>query len=172
MAELKRKDEQLTTADLAGREAHKEVREAEVERPKPVRSETESRLRENAQAAMLPRAAQPTGDPTLRDSSTPAGMPQQATREMNPTPLFSENDVTDLRARWSNVQTGFVDEPRHAVEEADKLVAAVMKRLAEGFATERSNLEKQWDRGDNVSTEDLRVAFQRYRSFFDRLLNA
>jgi len=69
------------------------------------------------------------------------------------------------------VQTGFVDEPRRAVEEADKLVATVMKRLAESFATERSNLEKQWDRGDNVSTEDLRVALQRYRTFFDRLLN-
>jgi hypothetical protein len=52
------------------------------------------------------------------------------------------------------------------------LVAAVMKRLAEGFANERSNLEKQWGQGDNVSTEDLRLALQRYRSFFDRLLNA
>jgi len=63
-----------------------------------------------------------------------------------------------------------VDEPRQTVAEADKLVAVVMQRLAEGFANERSGLEKQWDRGDNVSTEDLRVALQRYRSFFDRLL--
>jgi hypothetical protein len=63
-----------------------------------------------------------------------------------------------------------VDEPRQAVEGADKLVAAVMQRLAEGFANERSGLEKRWDSGDSVSTEDLRVALQRYRSFFDRLL--
>jgi hypothetical protein len=63
-----------------------------------------------------------------------------------------------------------VDEPRPTVEDVDKLVAAVTQRLAEGFANERSGLEKQWDRGDNVSTEDLRVAPQRYRSFFDRLL--
>jgi hypothetical protein len=63
-----------------------------------------------------------------------------------------------------------VDEPRQAVEGADKLVAEVIQRLAEGFANERSGLEKQWDGGDNVSTEDLRVALQRYRSFFDRLL--
>jgi len=77
-----------------------------------------------------------------------------------------------LRGRWSNVQASFVDEPRRAVEEADKLVATVMQRLAEGFAGERSKLEKQWDGGENVSTEDLRVALQRYRSFFDRLLNA
>jgi hypothetical protein len=68
------------------------------------------------------------------------------------------------------VQTGFVDEPRQTVEEADKLVAAVMQRLADGFTKERSGLEKQWDNGDKASTEDLRVALQRYRSFFDRLL--
>ena len=87
-----------------------------------------------------------------------------------PTPLFSELEMGEFRSRWSNIQTGFVDEPRRTVEDADKLVASVMQRLAEGFANERSGLEKQWDQGDNVSTEDLRVALQRYRSFFDRLL--
>jgi hypothetical protein len=87
-----------------------------------------------------------------------------------PTPLFSELEVGEFRSRWSNVQTGFVDEPRKAVEDADNLVASLMKKLAEGFANERAGLEHQWDRGDNVSTEDLRVALQRYRSFFDRLL--
>jgi hypothetical protein len=87
-----------------------------------------------------------------------------------PMPLFSEPEMGDFRSQWSKVQTGFVDEPRRTVEDADKLVAAVMQRLAEGFANERSGLEKQWDQGDNVSTEDLRVALQRYRSFFDRLL--
>ncbi len=64
-----------------------------------------------------------------------------------------------------------MDEPRKAVEQADGLVASAMKRLAEVLADERAGLEKQWDRGDNVSTEDLRVALQRYRSFFDRLLS-
>jgi hypothetical protein len=85
-------------------------------------------------------------------------------------PLFSEPEMADFRSQWIKVQTGFVDEPRRTVEDADKLVAAVMQRLAEGFANERSGLEKQWDSGDSVSTEDLRVALQRYRSFFDRLL--
>lgn len=87
-----------------------------------------------------------------------------------PMPLFAASEMADFRSQWSNLQTGFVDEPRRAVESADKLVAAVMQRLAEGFANERSGLEKQWSRGDNVSTEDLRVALQHYRSFFDRLL--
>ncbi len=87
-----------------------------------------------------------------------------------PIPLFSELEMEGFRSQWSKVQTGFVDEPRRTVQDADKLVAAVMQRLAEGFASERSGLEKQWDRGEDVSTEDLRVALQRYRSFFDRLL--
>jgi hypothetical protein len=69
------------------------------------------------------------------------------------------------------VQSAFVDEPRKAVEDADHLVAAAMKRLAEMFAEERQKLEHQWDRGDNVSTEDLRIVLRRYRSFFSRLLS-
>jgi hypothetical protein len=94
----------------------------------------------------------------------------RVTAVSEPMPLFSESEMGDFRSQWSKIQSGFVDEPRRTVEDADKLVAAVMQRLAEGFANERSGLEKQWDRGDNVSTEDLRVALQRYRSFFDRLL--
>jgi len=87
------------------------------------------------------------------------------------TALFPERDAADFRKRWTDTQTAFVDEPRSAVQKADALVADVMKRLAESFASERSTLESQWDRGDNVTTEDLRVALQRYRSFFDRLLS-
>jgi len=93
-----------------------------------------------------------------------------AAAEPPPMPLFSEAEAGAFRSQWSKVQTGFVDEPRQTVEDADKLVASVMQRLAEGFANERAGLEKQWDRGDHVSTEDLRLALQRYRSFFGRLL--
>jgi hypothetical protein len=85
--------------------------------------------------------------------------------------LFPENESKDFHKRWMEIQTAFVDEPRRAVERADELVAEVIKRLADSFAQERSRLEGQWGRGDNVSTEDLRVALQRYRAFFDRLLN-
>jgi hypothetical protein len=84
--------------------------------------------------------------------------------------LFPEDELHNFRARWDQVQTSFVDEPRHAVEQADSLVANVVKRIAEQFSTARTQLEKQWDSGDNVSTEDLRQALRRYRSFFDRLL--
>jgi hypothetical protein len=84
--------------------------------------------------------------------------------------LFMPNECNELRSRWDSIQVGFVDEPRNAVQGADALVSATMKRLAEIFAAERQKLEGQWDRSENISTEDLRVALRRYRSFFARLL--
>ncbi|HEX7781096.1 MAG TPA: hypothetical protein VF424_17735 [Vicinamibacterales bacterium] len=86
------------------------------------------------------------------------------------TQLFAAEDAAGYRTRWGGIQTGFVDEPRRAVQEADTLVAEVMKRLAEGFANERRELEGRWERTDQVSTEDLRLAMRRYRAFFERLL--
>jgi hypothetical protein len=85
-------------------------------------------------------------------------------------PLLPADAVNDLRNRWGNIQAGFVDEPQAAVQQADELVAMTMKRLAEGFAEQRNNLERQWARGGDVSTEDLRQALRKYRSFFERLL--
>jgi hypothetical protein len=86
--------------------------------------------------------------------------------------LLPREQNAEFQTRWEKIQTGFVDEPRKTVEQADELVAEVMKRLAEGFATERERLEGQWGRGEDVSTEDLRVTLQRYRGFFQRLLSA
>jgi hypothetical protein len=111
---------------------------------------------------------QPDGPKLVKDQE-PETL-DRAAAGAEPMPLFSESEMGDFRSQWSKLQTRFVDEPRRTVEGADKLVASVMQRLAEGFANERSGLEKQWDRGNKVSTEDLRVALQRYRSFFDRLL--
>ena len=85
-------------------------------------------------------------------------------------PLFPEDVANDFRSNWEQIQTGFVDEPRAAVQRADELVAQAIKRLAESFAEERNRLERQWDRGDQVNTEDLRIALQTYRSFFHQLL--
>ena len=85
--------------------------------------------------------------------------------------LFEPAQLSEFKGRWSEIQAGFVDEPRRAVERADGLVADAIKRLAETFANERAGLEGQWDRGSDVSTEDLRQALQRYRSFFSRLLS-
>jgi hypothetical protein len=87
-------------------------------------------------------------------------------------PLLPPEHGADLQTRWESIQGTFVDAPRQAVESADALVAHVMQLIAEGFAREREGLEAQWGRGEDVSTEDLRVALQRYRSFFHRLLSA
>jgi hypothetical protein len=87
-------------------------------------------------------------------------------------PLFPEEDLAGHRQRWQEIQAGFVDEPRQAVEHADALVADLLERVNAGFADARSRLEEQWGRGEEASTEDLRVALKRYRSFFNRLLAA
>lgn len=84
--------------------------------------------------------------------------------------LLSLDEAKEFRIRWDAIQGGFVDEPRHAVEQADSLVSEAIKRLAEMFAEERAKLEGQWDRKEDVSTEDLRLALRRYRTFFGRLL--
>jgi hypothetical protein len=87
-------------------------------------------------------------------------------------PLFSSDEGDRFTSRWREIQTSFVDEPRQSVEQADSLVADLMQQLAASFSQERERLEAQWDQGDSVSTEELRVALTRYRSFFDRLLSA
>jgi hypothetical protein len=86
-------------------------------------------------------------------------------------PLFSPEESKAFHSQWDAIQTGFVDEPREAVQQADGLVANAMQRLAQIFAEERGHLDQQWDRGSDVSTEDLRLALRRYRSFFGRLLS-
>jgi hypothetical protein len=87
-------------------------------------------------------------------------------------PLLDRGDADEFRGRWNDLQTDFVDHPREVVEQADELVDELMKRLSAQFAEERSRLEGQWDRDEDVSTEELRVALTRYRSFFERLLAA
>jgi len=98
------------------------------------------------------------------------GTPQRAADDDGP--LLPESQGSELHARWEAIQVRFVDDPRNAVEEADALVASTMQQLADGFASAREDLEGQWSRGEDISTEDLRVSLQRYRSFFRRLLSA
>lgn len=143
---MTRDDRNLTTRDIA---AAAEPKAAEViERERLERTELERRDLERRDIEHVDRG--------LSDA---------------PTALFADDELGGYRTRWSGIQTGFVDEPRKAVEEADALVAQLMKRLAEVFADERHKLEQQWERADGVSTEDLRIAMRRYRSFFERLLN-
>lgn len=164
----------LSTADLArsAEDAETEERTKENWRGNPtpdnrsVAAQTRDAARTDANATRDVRAArwQAAATPGTATAATPA-------REGEYARLFSESDAKGFRARWENLQVSFVDEPHRAVEQADSLVAEAIKRLAEVFADERQKLEGQWDSGNNVSTEALRIALQRYRAFFGRLLS-
>jgi hypothetical protein len=86
-------------------------------------------------------------------------------------PLFENKQATDFRTQWLEIQSRFVDDPAVSVRQADELVTHVIENITSTFADERTSLENQWNSGDKVSTEDLRMALRRYRSFFDRLLS-
>jgi hypothetical protein len=159
-------DEQLSTADLAGRNQPKPRSSDLLEANPPLRPE-----RELPDVSRIPASAANDARRTVVGSGAGTGAAAAPALEQETGPLFHSNEANDLRARWDAIQVGFVDEPRRAVEQADNLVAGTMKRLAEVFAEERGKLEGQWDQGENVSTEDLRLALRRYRSFFSRLLS-
>ena len=110
------------------------------------------------------RTVEPTAPATWTDPST-AGT-DLSTEES----LFGNDKLSDLRSRWDHVQSGFVDDPRESVQQADGLVSDVVDQLTTGFSEARSRLEAQWARGEEASTEDLRLALKRYREFFERLL--
>jgi len=96
--------------------------------------------------------------------------PATTSDDENLVPLFEEDSTKKFRSRWLAIQSKFVDDPSASVKQADDLVSDIIKSVTMNFADRRVSLEKQWNSGENVSTEDLRVALKRYRSFFDRLL--
>ena len=102
-------------------------------------------------------------------SAVPADGPQNPDDEPLEA-LFSTDAARDFRARWDSVQIGFVDDPARSVKMADELVAQVMSSLAETFASQRAELEQFVSSEERASTERMRVALRRYRSFFQRLL--
>lgn len=174
----------LTTADMAG------VGQSNVTATRPEAVDTSSDMGTAPTDRPLVRASQPSPDAPPSPPTTPAPpAPQSAAavaastpvsapaptssarQEQEQAPLFAADRAESFRSRWMDIQTGFVDEPRRAVEQADSLVAEVMQQLARTFADERSGLENQWGHGGDISTEDLRMALRRYRSFFDRLLS-
>ena len=106
------------------------------------------------------------------DRQQPASATDLRAGGQAPAQLLEGDEMQSMRARWKDIQAEFVDEPRTAVQDADALVAELMQRLAQMFASERDQLESRWAGGDEVSTEDLRDGLRRYRSFFERLLAA
>lgn len=84
--------------------------------------------------------------------------------------LFTGEEVDRFRTEWRGLQSDFVDSPRDAVQHADQLVAQVIQSLTTTFADQKRSLEGQWGEGEQVETEELRVALRQYRAFFDKLL--
>ena len=124
---------------------------------------TTADLAATAEMPATARAAVPDADLRALDDASGEGA-QLA-------PLFLPDAANDFRTQWDSVQIGFVDDPKAAVRKADELVAQVMKSLAQSFSIERAKLEDQVDPTEQASTENLRVALRRYRSFFQRLLS-
>lgn len=120
-----------------------------------------------------------TGERTSSQVQRPedvAGSPAEgpvSSSDMGAAGLFGSQEASELRARWEKIQIEFVDEPRKSVQQADQLVTNVTERLAEMFRDQKNRLESDWDKGDKgeSSTEELRTAFRRYRTLFDRLLS-
>jgi len=167
MEELRR-DETLTTADIAQADRSRESRSAVIDDRQT--SIAEDRRLQDSGGPLVARGPDDRSGRTAENEVQSVAQ-SSPVAQSSAGQLFPEDELHNFRARWDSIQTSFVDEPRKAVEQADSLVANVVKRIAEQFSSERSQLEGQWDRGDNVSTEDLRQALRRYRSFFDRLLS-
>jgi hypothetical protein len=96
--------------------------------------------------------------------------PTGTVREDPLVPLFEDESAQKFRSRWLAIQSRFVDDPRESVKQADDLVADIIKNVTMSFADRRISLEKHWNSGEDISTEDMRIALKRYRSFFERLL--
>jgi hypothetical protein len=118
-------------------------------------------------------AAEPAqaADTAAPDAEAPEAEPVSAKHEASTEEvLFADDDLAELRARWAGVQAAFVDDPKDCVHQADALVSDLFEQLTSGFAQVRSRLEDQWVRGEEASTEDLRLILMHYREFFERLL--
>ena len=150
-----RSDQELPTADIANPQRGRELSRTAVIDERPISSQSEAPVPQFIDQRPVASKGAPVG---------------RRKEEMADGPLFREEELQGFRLRWDQVQASFVDEPRQAVEQADGLVANMVKRLAEEFSTARADLEKQWATGADVSTEDLRQVLRRYRSFFNRLL--
>jgi hypothetical protein len=125
-----------------------------------------------ARAGARPRApdARADGGNDRQDAERTPEQMQSGPRSEKLDALFTPEATSDFRSQWIDIQARFVDDPRQAVRDGDELVAKVMKSLAESFAHERGRVEAQLKDGSDASTESLRVALRRYRSFFERLL--
>ncbi|WP_213575218.1 hypothetical protein [Rhodococcus sp. USK13] len=156
-----------------------ETTESSTEAPGPAAESTERSTDASSSPVEDQRSTDTSSSPVEDQRSTDE--PVRSTEQAQPSAqetesasnhtLFGEDELSVLRSRWDEVQSGFVDDPKECVQKADGLVSDVVDRITTGFSEARSRLEEQWARGEEGSTEDLRLALKRYREFFQRLLS-
>ena len=169
-ANVRTEDDVRDAAPADGRAGlHDQAAPAEERRQLPADEET--RLPGDQTNARPAKSTQANSSLDLENETAPASAGAVTPASDAGGSLLPADMDETFQQRWKEIQTRFVDQPREAVEDADSLVANLMQQLAEGFAKERERLEAQWGRGEDISTEDLRVALQRYRTFFQRLLS-
>jgi len=161
--------DRIGTADLVAGAEQREMRpDGRNEHLRREQMNDQQRMRDPQMRDPQMHGERPT--PPQQHEQTPAqNMQAQAAEPL--AALFPPQVAQEFRQRWDQVQIGFVDDPRRAVQQADELVAHVMKSLATTFADQRSRLEAGLGREGDPNTEDLRVALRGYRSFFQRLLS-
>ncbi|MDQ6885400.1 MAG: hypothetical protein M3077_14375 [Candidatus Dormibacteraeota bacterium] len=152
--------------------ATEQARQPQQDYPQePQRQDSQQEYRQDAQSQQQPRQEFQRAEqrqPSRTDQATQTM--EQPSGGTGTGSLIGNQEMGHFASQWTSIQAAFVDEPKKAVEQADKLVEDVIQHLSQTFARERQKLEGQWSRGDSASTEDLRVALQRYRQFFQSLL--
>jgi hypothetical protein len=157
----------MTTHDMQPETADQTLR---ADRPgEPQRTEPPMESADSARDFANPMQTREAPDQTYETSAESHAAPVD-TAESSDAMLFADSELTAMRSRWVEVQSAFVDDPRDCVQKADSLVADVVDKLTTSFSGARAHLEEQWSRGEEASTEDLRIALKRYREFFERLL--
>ena len=137
-------------------------------------------MEENKEKQMNVDVVDTTDEPVENEQSVEERVPENDARRATATPadtmedelapLFEGDEAKKFRSRWLAIQSKFVDDPSASVKQADDLVSDVIKSVTMNFSNRRIALEKQWNGEENTSTEEMRMAIKRYRSFFDRLL--
>ncbi|MGW3283055.1 hypothetical protein ACWDR3_00245 [Streptomyces sp. NPDC001002] len=139
--------------------------------PTAARTDTSTRTDETRTPAQTP--SRPNSQtPSSTSSSTPSSTPASSTPSSSP--LLPRDETDKLAERLQHALSGFVDDPRTAVEEADHVVEEITGRYTDALTQRRRTLRRSWQEGDAKSdhsdTEQLRLALRDYRELADRLL--
>ena len=122
----------------------------------------------SADAAISDVDIAPLSNETIREEAPAKSRSSQSAEEFGP--LFDSRVAEQLRTRWLEIQSGFVDDPNISLQDADELIIHMIENIITTLSEKRMTIEDQWQRDDQVSTEDLRLTLKNYRSFFNRLL--